>query len=126
VKVTNVYPNATAMVLAANQFNDPPAAGHQYFMIAAQGTYSGSGSSHLDSGFAMRAVGASNVAYTTFQESCGVLPEPNLKSTDPETFTGGTVAGNAACWSVLSSDASSLVMFFRPLLSDNETWFAVK
>ena len=125
VAVTNVYPDATAAVLAANPYNDAPAAGNQFFMIAVTATYSGSGSSHLDSGFSMRAVGASNVAYTTFDNSCGVLPDPDLYLDDPEVFTGGTVSGNAACWQIRSSDASSLVMFFKPYLSDTASWFAL-
>ena len=109
VTVTAVYPDATAQVLAANEFNDPPAPGRQFFMIAVNATYSGPTSSRLNSSFAMRAVGASQVVYTTFDEQdCGVLPEPNLWLADPEVFTGGMVSGNAACWSVLSSDAGSL------------------
>jgi hypothetical protein len=71
-------------------------------------------------------VGASNVAYTTFDNSCGVLPEPNLYSDDPETFVGGTVSGNAACWEIVSGDASSLVMFYRPFLGNTTTWFALR
>ena len=95
-------------------------------MIAVSATYNGTGSSHLDSGFAMRAVGASQVAYTTFNNSCGVLPDPNLELEDPEVFSGGSVSGNAACWSILSSDAGSLVMFFEAFLSDLRTWFALR
>jgi hypothetical protein len=130
VTVTAVYPDATAQVLAANQFNDPPAPGRQFFMIAVSAIYSGSGSSRLDSGFAMRAVGASQVAYTAFDldNNCGVLPDPNLDLSDPEVFTGGMVSGNAACWSVLSSDANSLVMFYDDALASPErrTWFALR
>jgi hypothetical protein len=126
VTVTAVYADATAQVLAANEFNDPPGPGRQFFMIAVTATYNGSGSSHLDPGFSFRAVGASNVAFTTFENSCGVLPEPNLQLTDPQVFTGGTVAGNAACWSIPSSDAGSLVAFYHPFLSDTDVWFALR
>ena len=126
VTVTNVYPDATAQVLAANQFNDPPAPGRQFFMIAVSATYNGAGSSRLRSSFSMRAVGASQVAYTTFDNSCGVLPEPEIDLEDPEVFTGGSVSGNAACWSVLSSDAGSLVMFYEPIASEQRTWFALR
>lgn len=86
VTVTSVFPDATAAVLAANIFNDPPMAGYQFFMIAVSATYLGAGSSHLDSGFRFRAVGSSQVVYTTFENSCGVLPKPNLKLDDPEVF----------------------------------------
>jgi uncharacterized repeat protein (TIGR01451 family) len=117
VKVTNVYPDATAAILAANMFNDPPKPGHVFFMVAVQATYTGTGSSRLDSMFRFRAVGASNVGYTSFTNSCGVLPNPNLMLDDPEVFTGGTVPGNAACWEIPASDAASLVMYDHPFLS---------
>ena len=125
VTVTNVYPDATAQILGANQFNDPPAAGSQFFMIAVTATYTGAGSSRLDSGFSMRAVGSSNVAYTSFNNTCGVLPEPNLSLHNPEVFSGETVSGNAKCWQIRSSDAGSLVMFYDRSLGDQVTWFAL-
>jgi hypothetical protein len=95
-------------------------------MVAASATYNGSGSSHLDSGFALRAVGAANVAYTTFgTNSCGVLPDPDLYLDDPEVFPGGTVSGNAACWVVPSSDVGSLVMFTEPIDTSQQVFFAL-
>ena len=128
ITVTQVFRDATQMVLAANQFNDPPAAGSQFFMIGVSATYSGSGSSRLDSGFRMRAVGASAVVYTTFQNGCGVLPDPNLRIDDPEVFTGGTVSGNAACWEIRSSDATSLVMFYETGVAGTtrRVWFRLE
>jgi hypothetical protein len=124
--VTQFVPDATDMVLAANEFNSPPPAGSQDVMVAVSATYSGTGSSHLDSGFTLRAVGAAGVAYTTFDaNSCGVLPDPDLDLNDPEVFSGGTVSGNAACWVVPSSDVSSLVMFSEPFLVDQQVFFAL-
>jgi hypothetical protein len=126
VTATQYFPNATAAVLAANQFNDPPPAGSQDVMVAVSATFNGSGSSHLNPGFTFRAVGAANVAYTTFGgPSCGVLPEPDLGLNDPEVFSGGTVSGNAACWVVPSSDVASLVMFAEPSSSNTQTFFAL-
>jgi hypothetical protein len=55
-----------------------------------------------------------------------VLPDPNLELDDPQVFTGGMVSGNAACWEIRLSDAGSLVMFYRSLLSDQMTWFALR
>ena len=127
VTVTQVVPDATQQVLAANQFNDPPPAGYQDFMMAVTATYNGTGSSNLDSGFTFRSVGASKVAYTTFdQPTCGVLPEPDIDLNDPQVFSGGTISGNAACWVVKNSDASSLVMFAHRFLADNEVFFALR
>jgi hypothetical protein len=119
-----VYPNATAAILAANQFNDPPPAGSQFFMVAVSATYSGSGSSHLDPTSRFRAVGASNVAHTMFEDhNCGVMPSPNLELDNPQVFSGGTISGNAGCWTVTTADASSLVMFVH---TDTDVWFALR
>jgi hypothetical protein len=127
LRVTQYYPDATAMVLAANIFNDPPPAGSQFVMVAVSATWNGSGSSHLDSGYVLRAVGAANVAYTTFTSpTCGVLPEPNIDLNDPQVFTGGTVSGNAACWTVPSSDVASLVMFTAPFDTSTNVFFALR
>jgi len=125
ITITNVYPDAWPMIQAANMFNDPPAAGEQFFMIAVAATYTGAGSDRLRSGLSMRAVGGLNVGYTTFDNDCGVLPDPNLDYNDPQVFSGGTVTGNAACWEIVSSDASNLVMYFQPFLSNTTVWFAL-
>ncbi|HLZ68703.1 MAG TPA: hypothetical protein VKV26_02220, partial [Dehalococcoidia bacterium] len=117
VKVLSVQPNATQAVLVRNQFNKPPAADHQFFIAQLQATFTGSGSAKLDGGFRLRAVGASAVAYSTFDNSCGVIPN---ELPDSETFTGGTISGNL-CWEIRSSDAGSLVMFDNPFLAGNQS-----
>lgn len=95
-------------------------------MVAVTATYTGGNSARLDSGFSMRAVGASNIGYTTFQNECGVLPAPDLQLDDPEVFSGGSVSGWAACWQVASGDAGSLVMYYDPFLGDQRVWFALR
>ncbi|WP_217913316.1 hypothetical protein [Miltoncostaea marina] len=109
--VLSVTPDATAAVLAENQFNDPPAPGRQFFIARVSATYTGAASSRFDAGFRLRVVGPSAVAYTTFGDSCGVIPDD---IEDPEVFTGGTITGNV-CWSVPSGDVGGLVMFDSPL-----------
>jgi len=76
-------------------------------MVRVSATYAGPGSSRFNGGLYLRALGDSAPVYTTFGNRCGVLPE---RLEDPETFTGGRVAGNI-CWEVLRSDAGSLTMF---------------
>ncbi len=126
ITVTAVYPDAWSMIQAANMFNDPPAQGKQFYMVAVSATYLGTTAARLDAGLGMRGIGASNVAYTTFGNSCGVLPDPNLYTHDPEVFTGGVVSGNAACWEISAADASSLVMYFQPFPSGATGWFALR
>jgi hypothetical protein len=102
-----VIPDATALVLEANRFNDPPPEGRQFFVATVSATYTGPGSAQFSGSFRLRAVGASAVAHSTFDDRCGVIPNP---LPDAEVFTGGTIEGNV-CWSIRSSDATSLVMY---------------
>lgn len=71
-----------------------------------------SGTSTLSAGFNatfyLRTVGTSNVVYTTFGNSCGVIPG----EIDGDLLPGGTIGGNV-CWQVPSSDAGSLVAFIE-------------
>jgi hypothetical protein len=114
LRVNSVVPDGTQQVLAANQFNKPPPSGQQFFLISITATYTGAGSS--DAGGVidrLKAVGASNVAYTQgLNNSCGVTPAPDfiLVTIGVDVFSGGSVTGNI-CFSVLSSDASSLVLY---------------
>lgn len=126
VTVTAVQRNATDLVLAADEFNEPPGDGNQFFMISVSAVYNGSGTSSLGSALAMRAIGESAVEYGTFENSCGVIPDPNLEIDDPEVSTGGTVTGNGACWEIASSDAASLVMFYVDSETEKTTWFALR
>lgn len=107
VRVLSVTPDATQAVLDENQFNDPPADGHQFFIATIEMTYQGPGSSHPDATFRFRAVGEEAVTYSTFGNSCGVYPDRIM---DTEVFTSGTVTGNL-CWEIRSADSDSLVMF---------------
>lgn len=105
-----VVPDATRAVLNENMFNDPPKAGHQFFLAKLTACYNGAGSDRFDGDYRLRAVGASNVAYSTFENYCGVIPE---KLPDPEVFTGGCIEGYVG-WEIRSSDADSLVMYDAP------------
>ena len=107
VRVLGTTPDATAIVLAENQFNDPPTAGRQFYIARVQATYVGGDSASFDAGYRLRAVGGAALEYTSFDDSCGVIPD---EFTDNDAFTGGTLEGNV-CWSVRSSDANSLVMY---------------
>lgn len=111
IAVIGVTPNANDAVRRQNQFNDPPAAGNQFFLVRVQVTNSGGSDNNRGRSFSagdLRAVGDSGVAYTTFSNSCGVIPDALPRS---EVFPGGSIAGNL-CWQVRASDAGSLVMFY--------------
>ena len=111
VTVTSVTPDATSAIMAENQFNDPPSQGSQFFMAALEATYNGAeASSTFDGSFRFKAVGPTNVSYSTFENSCGVIPD---EISGAEVFQSGTISGNT-CWQIQSSDAAGLVMFDDP------------
>jgi len=114
VRVVGVIPNATDIVLRENMFNDPPKPGYQYFIATVEATYRGAGSARFDGTYRLRAVGPANVSYSTFEDSCGVIPD---EISDREVFSGGTIRGNV-CWQVLASDAANLLMYDDPFLAD--------
>lgn len=122
MRVVSITPNATDAVLARNQFNDPPAAGNQFFIARVSATFNGTGSDSFDASFRLRAVGAAAVSYSTFENSCGVIPD---EISDADVFPGGTIEGNV-CWAIRSSDADSLVMYDKPLLANTQTFIALR
>jgi hypothetical protein len=123
--VTSVVPNAIDAIMAENQFNDPPAPGHQFFMVTLEMTYGGSTSGDAYSDFSYDALGPSNVVYEEFQAGCGVIPSDISDS--GEAFPGGVVSGNV-CWSVTPEDAAALQMVLTPTASfddEDRTFFAL-
>ena len=93
-------------------------------MVTVKATYHGSDSSEFDGSYRLRALGPSGLVYTTFENSCGVIPNVLL---DPELFKGGQIEG-AECWEIASADADSLVMILNPeFLSDGKrVWFSLQ
>jgi hypothetical protein len=126
VTITSVNTAATSAILAADPTNAAPADGLHYVMITVTATYTGPGSSHLTPSTSFRAVGASNVDHSTSNSFCGELPPPNLDLTNPLVFNGGTESGYAACWMVGITDVASLEMYYQPLLSTTQVWFALR
>src|SRR5579862_4423214 len=126
VTVTGVVPDATSALLGADPKNAPPPFGFQDVMVSVSATFSGPAeSSHLTPSTTFHAIGKDNYPYSTSTSFCGTLPDPNLDATNPLTFAGGTIAGNAVCWMVASGDVSSLEMFFQAPLSETRVWFAL-
>ena len=119
--VQSVTPNATAAVLEENQFNDPPEAGHQFSMVRIKVVRIAPGSARFDASGGLRAVGDEGIAYATFRDSCGVIPDEFPSYT--EVFSGGSVEGSE-CWQIRQADAGSLVMF----IGDGEArlWFSLQ
>jgi len=113
VEIVGYRQNANGIVAAENQFNDPPAEGRQFVIATLRITYRGADIGNLtDLNF--KAVGESNVAYTTYEDSCGVVPDNPYSVSD--IFTDGVVKVNY-CWSVKSSDIKSLLIYGEVLFN---------
>jgi hypothetical protein len=123
--VTAVNQDATSAILAADPANKPPLADFQYVLVSISATYEGPGSSHLTPGTSFRAIGASGFAHSTSNSFCGQLPSPSLDLTNPLVFRGGTISGYAACWMVAKGEVASLELYYQPLLSSAQVWFAL-
>lgn len=122
VTVVGANRDANAAIAAENQFNEPPAPGHQFVLIEVQLTYVGEDdtgrAAALDITF--EALGPSNVAYD-FEDSCGVTPNELDDFTD--VFPGGTIAGNE-CFSVEVGDLDNLLLIAEAFtFGDSETLF---
>jgi hypothetical protein len=107
VAVLSATPDATDMVLAENEFNEPPGDGRQFYIVEISATYQGAESDFILSGLTITTVGDSAVAYKDFEDTCGVIPDE--LDTFSEVFPGGTQTGNL-CWQIRSEDANSLVL----------------
>lgn len=112
-KVVSVLPNANQRIQSWSSSNNPPRTGHQFYMVTVSAKRTGKGFGYLHAGFYMRAVGPRGIEYTTFQNSCGDLPDPDLETDDGRVSRGTTIQGNI-CWEVWSNDVPRLVMFSAP------------
>jgi hypothetical protein len=122
IRVGKALPAAWSVIHKENQFNKPPATGRTFFMVTLIATYRGSKASDNLSDSDFKSVGRSNVSYTTFEDSCGVIPN-ELPSKD--VFQGGTIKGNV-CWQVKKSDVRSLLMYWEDVLGEHAKFFALQ
>lgn len=118
IRVTSVTPDGTDIVMAENEFNDPPGGDELFFLVGLEATYIGQDSSDFWIDMTMKVVGDSSVAYDSYAAYCGVIPT-DINDTG-EAFPGGTITGNE-CWSVSASDADSLVLIVEESFSSGTT-----
>ena len=123
VTVFSVNPDAWDVILAENQFNDPPEDGHLFFMANMRLKYLGPDSTLPFSHITLKTVGDAGVAYSTFDPGCGVIPD-ELDSFR-ELFTNGQIEGNV-CWQIASTDADSLMLLVDlGLFNSVRFWFSL-
>jgi hypothetical protein len=80
---------AGARIAAENQFNDPPKAGMEYWIVPVAATYTGDRTGNLGSDITVKFVGSDN---RTYDDSCGVIPNP--LSDVGDLYKGGSAKGN--------------------------------
>ncbi len=125
IRVVEVTPNATELVMEENTFNEPPDEGNQFYMVRVEVTYTGSDSGDPAFDLSFQAVGERNQGYDFSNADCGVVPEQAYDV--GELFEGATAEFNV-CWEIVSEDAESLVMYVDPLFSfedDERVWFSL-
>lgn len=107
--------------MAENRYNDPPHAEFQFFMVTIQARNVGQQRSYFYES-ELQVVGeAVGVVYTTFQDSCGVIPDQFIGEVMP-TFEIET----NVCWHIASKDLETLMMFSEGGLRGNDVWFSLR
>lgn len=123
IVVNSVALAATDAVLAANEFNEPPAEGSEYILVNYSATYLGDDSNGQMPAFVtVEYVTADGTTVNGF-DSMAVAPEPiDITST---LYTDGTATGNAT-FSVPSASAGQGVLAVTPGMLGDKVFVAVQ
>jgi hypothetical protein len=92
---------AGAAIAAENQFNDPPDAGMEYWIVPVTAIYTGEKTGNAGFDIAVKFVGSDN---RTYDDSCGVIPNP-LNDVGA-LYKGGSAQGNVCV--AVPADAEGL------------------
>jgi hypothetical protein len=125
VSVTEVTADATDVVMAENEFNDPPADGRQFVLFRAEATYEGDDSGDpWDLSWAIVGAGGNTFGGSSTDDYCGVIPDAFDEK--GETFPGGSVEGNV-CLSVPGDQVDGATILVEDTFSfeDTRVFFAV-
>jgi hypothetical protein len=124
--ISEVTADATDLVMAENEFNDPPADGRQFLLFRVEATYEGgdSGDPWLDFSWAVVGAGGNTFGGGSMDDYCGVIPSP-LDDTG-EAFPGASVEGNV-CFAVASDQVEGATIRVEETLSfdDTRAFFAI-
>ena len=109
IRVTGIVEDAWQQVSEENQFNDPPEPGNRFYMVSVEVSYPSGADSIQVGEFDFSLIGDNRLVYTTFDNSCGIIPD-NLGG---EIFMGGRVEGNI-CFEV-PQDEGGFILIHDPL-----------
>lgn len=107
-KLVSITPDATEAILAENEFNDPPAEGDQFMVIRLEATRTADATALFGPESALRLEAPDGTEYTTFGNSCGVIPD--LYTETPELAVDESREGDI-CFAVPSDQAPELIMY---------------
>jgi hypothetical protein len=126
VTISEVTADATELVMAENEFNDPPADGRQFLLFRVEATYMGddSGDPWLDFSWAVVGAGGNTFSGGSMDDYCGVIPSPLDDA--GEAFPGASVEGNV-CFAVDADQVAGATIRVEETLSfdDTRAFFAV-
>ena len=122
ITINGSEPDATATLLAANEFNDPPPAGFVYSLVDMTLAFDGDEEPSSIFSVSVDVVGDSNVSGS----NCSVSDVPDEIDRFADLFKGGSLSGNQ-CFVVNADDLDSLVVFASAdFFSDDTFVLAVK
>ena len=114
--IVSVNLDATSIVMNENRFNDPPDAGNRFVMarLRVQNVDEDANSEIDLNEYYFALVGSSGIKFSTFEHSCGVIPN----ELDVALFPGGIGEGNV-CFQIPQSE-TDLILIYEPLFSLGE------
>ena len=122
VAVVDVIEDATKIVLEHDQgFNVPPPKGYQYLLVTIEVNNIGKNPADLFWLSNLSLVGSSRISYPQGIVDGGCWTYPNEIDILRTIFSGGTTVGNL-CFSIPSSEASTLVMFGQDFIGTFFYW----
>lgn len=116
-------PDATAEVMGANMFNDPPGEGEVYALVRVRATYAGDGEGMAVWDLSAGYIGDDGRVYV--DHDCMAV-EPDGLIDQPQVVAGGTVEGNV-CLRLPAAVLGTGAIFVEPLISfddDAKVWWA--
>ena len=106
-----------SLILAENQFNDPPEQGNRFFMVRVEVANPSDALQAVDVGYRdFEIIGDGRVVYT-YSDRCGIIPD----EFDREIFPGGRAEGNV-CFEIPITERG-LILIYKPEYSEDSRRF---
>lgn len=108
IRALEITADAWSLILAENQFNDPPEQGNRFFMFRVEITIPSDALQAVDvDDFDFELIGDDRVIYN-YSDGCGIIPD----ELDRELFPGGSAEGNV-CFEIPTTERG-LILIYKP------------